>query len=74
MLICKLHSILNAYKDFTAGYSSKHSDQMIVKYKDKFYRLTVEEIEAPEITDYLRRKYSSDMNDGDIKISELLSK
>lgn len=74
MLICILHSILNACKDFIASYSSKYSDQMIVKYKDKFYKLTIEEIEAPEITDYLRRKYNSNMDDDAIKISELLSK
>lgn len=43
-LIIDIHTILNLMKDFTAGYSTKSSDQMMIDYKGKRYMVTFEEL------------------------------
>lgn len=43
-LIFKIHIILNLIKDFTAGYSTKSCDQMMIDYKGKRYMATFEEL------------------------------
>lgn len=70
-LIDRMHLILNTCKDFIAGYSSNKEDQMVVKYKDKFYKIYLKEVEAPKVTDRLRKHYSN-AEDEIIQLGELL--
>ena len=43
-LIIKLSDILNLMKDFSAGYSSLSSDEMMIDYKGKRYIINFDEI------------------------------
>lgn len=43
-LIIDIHTILSFIKDFTAGYSIKSSDQMMIDYRGKRYMVTFEEL------------------------------
>ena len=69
-LIIRLHEILNICKDFITGYSS-NKDEMVVRYKDEFYKVHFEKVEAPVVTDKLRKKYSNSA-DEIIQLGELL--
>lgn len=71
-LIDRIHLILNTCKDFIAGYSCNKEDQMIIKYKDKFYKIYLKEVEAPKVTDRLRKKYNNCKDDEIIQLGELL--
>lgn len=70
-LIEQVGRILNTCKNFITVHSSSRHDLMVIKYKDKFYKVHFEEVEAPEVTDKLRRRYSNS-NDEIIQLSELL--
>ena len=70
-LIIRLHEILNICKDFITGYSSNKEDEMVVRYKDEFYKVHFERVEAPVVTDKLRKNYSN-AEDELIQLGELL--
>lgn len=52
-IIFKLHDILNMIKGFEAGYTSKNSKSMIVKFECKNYKVTIEELGEGEVIDYI---------------------
>ena len=70
-LIEQIGRILNICKDFITGYSSNKEDEMVVRYKDEFYKVHFERVEAPVVTDKLRKKYSNSA-DEIIQLGELL--
>lgn len=72
-LIDKLSQMLNNFKDFTAGYSTRIAErnQMLIKYKDKAYVVKFHEVSLPKVTDELRKKYNS-ADDETIQLFEVL--
>lgn len=76
-IILKLHDILNECKNFIPGYSHKNSNKMIIKYQDKFYKVSFEELRPIEITDKIYKKYNqTDKNivsEDIIQLSELMN-
>lgn len=70
-LIEQISRILNICKDFITGYSSNKEDEMVVRYKDEFYKVHFERVEAPVVTDKLRKNYSN-AADEIIQLGELL--
>ena len=72
-LIDKLSQMLNNFKDFTAGYSTRIAErnQMLIKYKDKAYVVKFHEVSLSKVTDELRKKYNS-ADDETIQLFEVL--
>lgn len=56
-IIMDLHSKLNQFKGYEAGYSSRCDDSMIIDKDGKRYLITIEEIEKPseEMLDDIKR-------------------
>jgi hypothetical protein len=53
--IHKLYSLLNQFKGFEAGYSTQNTKAMIIKYGDKNYKITVEELGDGDIGIYVNK-------------------
>ena len=70
-LIEQISRILNTCKNFIAAHSSNRHDLMVIKYKDKLYKVHFEEVEAPQVTDKLRERYVNS-NDEVIQLVELV--
>ena len=70
-LIEQIGRILNTCKNFITVHSSNRHDLMVIKYKDKLYKVHFEEVEAPQVTDKLRERYVNS-NDEVIQLIELV--
>lgn len=54
-LITKLHNLLNAMKGFESGYSSENKKEMLIKHKNKVYKVSLEELGEGEIIDHINK-------------------
>jgi hypothetical protein len=54
-IISKLYDILNQFKGIEAGYTTKNKNQMIIKFEDKNYKLTIEEVGEGDIMEHIER-------------------
>ena len=70
-LIEQIGRILTTCKNFITVHSSNRHDLMVIKYKDKLYKVHFEEVEAPQVTDKLRKQYVNS-NDEIIQLVELV--
>jgi hypothetical protein len=48
-LVHELHTILNMLKGFRAGYTSRNDSQMMIGYKKKIYKVTIEEVDEGKL-------------------------
>ena len=71
-LLITLHNVLCMIKHFGAGYTTKCSDKMIIRYKSNFYELSFKEIEPIEVTQEIRDEYQIYDDDETIMLSDAL--
>jgi hypothetical protein len=55
IIISKLHDILNQFKGIEAGYTTRNTNQMIVNFEGKNYKLTIEEVGEGDIMEHIDR-------------------
>lgn len=53
-LIHKLFESLNNLKRFEAGYTSENQNEMLVKFDNKVYKLSLVELGEGETSDYIK--------------------
>lgn len=71
-LLIALHNVLCMIKDFSAGYTTKCSDKMVIRHKNKFYEVHFKEIEPITVTEELRDQYKIYDDDETIILSMAL--